>query len=40
MALTLFRVWGIRPHEHDAVPASVLKMTRVLDLAGHFEEPK
>lgn len=38
MALNLYRAWGIRPHEWDAVPADVLRLTAIAKEAGLFGE--
>lgn len=38
MALTLYRAWGIKPHELDSVPADVVRLTNVALLAGLFDE--
>ena len=35
MKLTLYRLWGYKPHEDP--PVSVLRLTKVLEMAGAFD---
>ena len=36
MYLKLYRIWGLRPHELNQTDGEILRVTRILEIAGAF----